>query len=157
MAENEEAAQVLRIATARIDHRPSANERVLNTTVKSGDAYGKLMAPTWSMVLAFREKRIDWATYSEKYHDLLRKRYAQHAGAFHELLRDAFHNDDCLVLTCYCVVGPNCDECHRFLMADILEKIALSEGYEVCQEGELERRATPAISPQPTLPGFGAE
>lgn len=147
MAENEEAARVLRIATARIDHRPAGDERVLNTTVKSDDVYGKLMAPTWSMVLAFREKRIDWATYSEKYHSLLRKRYAQHAGAFHELLRDAFHNDDCLVLTCYCVVGPNCDKCHRFLMAKILEKIARAEGYEVQILDDLSRRDVPASLP----------
>ncbi|MCY3947388.1 MAG: hypothetical protein OXF44_14015 [Anaerolineaceae bacterium] len=149
MALNEEAAQVLRIATARIDYRPEDNDHVLDVTVKSASGVGRLMAPQWSMVLDFKEGRIDWPTYVGRYQELMRKNYARYAQVFHDLVRNVIAERKCLVLTCYCNTGPDCRECHRFLMADILEKIALSEGYEVSQEGELERRATPVISPLP--------
>ena len=161
MAINEEAAQVLRIATARIGydrHGRSQDDRVLDITVKSAsEPVGELMAPEWKLVLDFKDLRIGWEAYTEKYQDLMRKRYARYAQAFHDLIREVIHQEKRLVLVCYCNTGPDSRECHRFLMADILEKIARSEGYEASQEGELARRATPAISPQPTLPGFGAE
>ncbi len=157
MAEHDQSVRVLRIATARIDHKPQAGERLLDITVKSASGVGKLMAPEWRMVRYFKEGRIDWPTYTEQYQDLLRKRYAEYAQVFHDLIRDVIVGDKRLVLTCYCNTGPDCRQCHRFLMADILEKIALSEGYEVSSEGELLQGATPEVSLQPTLPGFGIE
>lgn len=160
MAEMTWDTQTLRIATARIGfdrHGRSEDHEALDITVKSARDEGRLMAPDWRMVLDFKEGRIDWPTYVVRYRDLMRKNYARYAQVFHDLIRGAVAEDKCLVLTCYCNTGPNCRECHRFLMADILEKIAHSEGYEVRQEGELERRATTVISPQPTLPGFGVE
>lgn len=149
MSESEETVQVLRIATARIDHRPAADERVLNITRKSAsEPAGELMAPEWKPVLAFKEDRISWETYTAQYRELLRKRYARHAQVFHDLIRDVIAGDERLVLTCYCNTGPDCRECHRFEMADILEKIAHSEGYEVSNEGELSRDKVPEVLPQ---------
>lgn len=149
MAENEAAEQVLRIATARIDHRAAPGDRVLDVTTMSADEdVGKLMAPGWNAVRAFKDGRIDWETYTERYRDLLRERYARYAQAFHDLIREAIDEDKRLVLVCYCNVGPGCDECHRFLMADILEKIAEQEGYLTSREGDLSRDRAPQPSPQ---------
>ena len=126
MATTYHTTEVFRIATARIgyDRRGrAAQDRVLAITVKSptGDM-GRLMAPEWPLVRDFKEGSIDWETYTEKYHELLRKRYARYAPVFHDLIRDVVTEGERLVLTCYCNVGPGCEECHRFLMADILEK-----------------------------------
>lgn len=150
MAEMTWETQTLRIATARIGfdrHGRSEHHAVLDITVKSAEDEGRLMAPDWRMVLDFKEGRIDWPTYVERYQELMRKNYGRHGQVFHDLIRDVIADRKCLVLTCYCNTGPDCRECHRFLMADILEKIAHSEGYEVIQEGELERSARPVVSP----------
>ncbi|MCY4525059.1 MAG: hypothetical protein OXB89_00485 [Anaerolineaceae bacterium] len=147
-------AQVLRIATARINHKAASDERVLDITRKSAsEEVGRLMAPEWRMVLDLKEERIDWATYTGQYQDLLRKRYARYAQAFHDLIRDVVAGRERLVLTCYCNVGPDCNHCHRFLMADILEKIARQEGYDVSREDDLSRNKAPETSPQLPL-GF---
>ena len=148
MAEMTRETQILRMATARIDHRPAADERVLDITVKSSSDEGRLMAPDWRMVLDFKEGRIDWPTYVERYQALMRKNYAGYAQVFHDLIRNVIAEGECLVLTCYCNVGPGCDQCHRFLMADILEKIAGAEGYLVENQGDLSQRrdAAPSLS-----------
>ena len=151
MAVNGQAMRALRIATARIDHKAADDEQVLDITVKSASGVGRLMAPEWKPVLAFKEGRIDWATYTEKYHRLLQQRYAQYASAFHELIGDVARNNQCLVLTCYCNVDPGCDHCHRFLMADYLKKIARAEGFEVTNLGELPRRQAQRSAQQASL------
>ena len=151
MAENGQAARALRIATARIDHVAAQGEKVLNITVKSAIGVGKLMAPEWRPVLAFKEDRIDWAQYTEAYQELLRQRYARYAQRFHDLIAEAVRNDECLVLTCYCNLDPGCDHCHRYLMADILEKIACAEGFEVTSLGELPRRQAQRSAQQASL------
>lgn len=151
MLEIPATTRVLRIATARIDYRPEDNDHVLDITVKSAsEPVGKLMAPKWRMVLDYKEERISWETYREQYRKLLRKRYAnaRYAALFHDLIREIIDNNERLVLVCYCNTGPDSQKCHRFLMADYLEKIARSEGYEVSNEGELSRGKEPEASPQ---------
>ena len=150
---------ILRIATARIGfdrHAPRADERVLDITVKSAAGIGRLMAPDWDAVLAFKAGRSDWEQYSQRYHALLRERYASRARLFHALLDELAAARHCLVLTCYCNVGPDARHCHRFLMADILAKIARRRGFETRLCGELPPRPAPQPAPQPTLPGFDA-
>ena len=152
MVATHHTTEVFRNATARIGYdrrgRP-AQDRVLDISIKSASTpEGKLMAPEWPLVRDFKEGSIDWEMYTEKYHELLRKRYARYAQVFHDLIRDVVTGGERLVLTCYCNVGPGCEECHRFLMADILEKIAEQEGYEVCNEGDLSQDRAPQPSPQ---------
>ncbi|MCE2488460.1 MAG: hypothetical protein J4G17_00600 [Anaerolineae bacterium] len=152
MTDSRLKAQVLRIATARINHKAASDERVLDITRKSAnEEAGRLMAPEWRMVLDFKEDRIDWPTYTRQYQDLLRKRYARYAQVFHDLIRDAIDEDKRLVLTCYCNTGSDSRECHRFLMADILGKIARQRGYEASREGDLSRHMVPETSPQLAL------
>ena len=152
MAENGQAARTLRIATARIDHVAAQGEKALNITVKSATGVGKLMAPEWRPVLAFKEGRLDWAQYTEAYQKLLRQRYAGYAQLFHDLIAEAVRNGECLVLTCYCNLDPGCNHCHRYLMAEILEKIARNEGFEVRNLGELPRRQPQRSGRQASLP-----
>ena len=152
MAENGQAARTLRIATARIDHVAAQGEKALNITVKSATGVGKLMAPKWDMVRDFKKGRIDWAAYTAQYHKLLQGRYAANKPAFHQLIAEAVRNGECLVLTCYCNLDPGCNHCHRYLMAEILEKIARNEGFEVRNLGELPRRQPQRSGRQASLP-----
>ena len=153
MAENGQAARTLRIATARIDHVAAQGEKALNITVKSATGVGKLMAPKWDMVRDFKKGRIDWAAYTAQYHKLLQGRYAANKPAFHQLIDETAASGKCLVLVCYCNVGHDCDECHRFLMADYLEKIARKAGYEVQKLDDLSRqRAAQRSVEQASLP-----
>jgi uncharacterized protein YeaO (DUF488 family) len=97
----------------------------LDVTVKSGDIN---FAPTWDMVSAWKEGKIDWAVYSKRYLQLMQQSYKRNRDAWHELL-----NKDVLTLLCYCRAG---EHCHRYLLADLLCKLGEKTGVYVVNEGE---------------------
>ena len=86
-----------RVGTERINYVGNAGQTVLNTTVKSGTGIGAVFAPTWELVMASKQGRIDWQTYSDRYYQLMRERYLKNKAAFIEALR---HDE--LIVTCYC-------------------------------------------------------
>jgi hypothetical protein len=53
------------IATARIGYRGRADERVLDTTVKSGTELGAVFAPTWKLVMGVKRGDLTWSAYVE--------------------------------------------------------------------------------------------
>ena len=55
------------VGTARIDYRGCDQQRVLNTTVKSGTGLGAVFAPTWDMVLQWKRNEINWDSYQQLY------------------------------------------------------------------------------------------
>lgn len=126
------------VFTSRISYR--GPER-LDITVKSGTGLGRILAPTWDMVLGvkagygdqrWQEKAVQPMTetaYTERYYALLRKRYRENPDGFIELLRR-----DRVVLCCYCRADAFC---HRHLAVDILEKIAQAKGIPFIRGGEL--------------------
>ena len=115
------------LATSRIN---TDDPDALNITVKSASTpEGKALAPTWDMVMKSKRGEITWEQYTERYLDLLRKRYAQDKTPFLNIL-----NRDRVVLTCYCTDWKHC---HRFLAMQVLQKIAVHHGYTITLDGEL--------------------
>jgi uncharacterized protein YeaO (DUF488 family) len=125
-----------RVGTARIDYRGHAGQHVLNTTIKSGTGLGAVFAPTWKMVMASKQKEIPWQSYVEKYTALMRKRYADNPAAFLEAL-----GSDELIVCCYCRdTQATTKHCHRYILVEILEKIAVHHGIGFEYIGEIHNR-----------------
>ena len=115
------------IATARINTKDPDR---LNTTIKSASTpEGKALAPTWQMVMDSKQGRITWEQYTEQYHALLRKRYAQDKTPFLNILKRQR-----VVLTCYCTSDKHC---HRHLAMIVLQKIAVHHNITISLDGEI--------------------
>ncbi|MHB8625528.1 MAG: DUF488 family protein, N3 subclade [Aggregatilineales bacterium] len=126
------------VYTSRIGYRGAD---ALDTTVKSGAGLGRILAPTWELVLGVKAGHDDrrWrdqpiptlteAEYTERYYTLLRDRFRAKPDTFVELLRR-----ERIILCCYCKPDVFC---HRYLAVDILEKIALAKGLPFARGGEL--------------------
>ena len=84
----------------------------LNITVKSGD---RTFAPNWDLVTRMRNGQITEAQYKEEYYELMRSSYRKNKARWQELL-----NQEEVVLVCYC---PGGTFCHRYILAEILEKL----------------------------------
>ena len=124
---------ICRVGTARIDYRGQARHLVLDTTIKSGAGLGKVFAPTWKMVMQSKQGEISWDEYRDQYTDLMRQRYAANTAAFLEAL-----SSDELIVCCYCSdTHVTTRHCHRYLLVDILEKIAKHYGIGFEYVGEV--------------------
>jgi uncharacterized protein YeaO (DUF488 family) len=122
-----------RVGSARIDYQGEKHQTILNTTVKSGSGLGKVFAPTWDMVMAFKRGDIDWQTYTMRYQALMRERYRQNPSAFLEAL-----SCDELIVCCYCKdAHATTRHCHRYLLVDMLEKVAHHHGIRFERIGEV--------------------
>lgn len=86
------------IATARIGYRGCADERVLDTTVKSGMGLGAVFAPTWKLVMGVKRGELSWSAYVEGYTALMRDRYRENQAAFLEALNSEKLIDRVLLL-----------------------------------------------------------
>jgi hypothetical protein len=124
---------MVKIGTSRINYKGHSGQLVLDTTIKSGKGLGAVFAPTWSMVMASKNNQITWEQYRHQYTELMRQRYTANKPAFLEVL-----NQDELIVCCYCQDLSGGDQhCHRYLLADILQKIAAHHGIEVELIGEV--------------------
>jgi uncharacterized protein YeaO (DUF488 family) len=112
------------VYTARIGH-PSPH--ALDITRKSGDAFGKVFAPSWEILLealatfdalkgrdprdewVLRHTRLAWWRYVPKYLEEMRASYRHNRAMWDDLLAR-----ERVVLTCYCT-DP--DRCHRTILA----------------------------------------
>ena len=127
------SAKILRLATARINYVGQEYQRVLNTTIKSGVGLGAIFAPTWNMVMSSKQGKITWDEYTTQYTALMRQRYCDNQPAFIEAILS-----EELVLCCYCKdTSQTTRHCHRYILADILAKVALHQGIEAIYIGEL--------------------
>lgn len=117
---SEQSKHVCHVGTGRIGYRGHAGECVLDTTVKSGTGLGAVFAPTWDMVMQFKHREISWEAYSQQYTNLMRQRYPANKAAFLVAL-----NSDELIVCCYCQdTHATTRQCHRYLLVEILEKVA---------------------------------
>ena len=118
------------VYTSRVVYRGAGR---LDTTVKSGEGLGRLLAPSWELVGGVKRWRgyaaLAEAQYTAAYYDLLRMRYKADAAPFLALLEQRQ-----LVLCCYCATGAFC---HRHLAVAILDKIASAKGMPFSHCGEL--------------------
>lgn len=124
---------ICRVGTARIDYRGHDGQRVLNTTIKSGTGLGAVFAPTWKMVMASKQGKLSWQAYIEEYTILMRQRYADNPEAFLEAL-----SSDELIICCYCRdTHDTTKHCHRYILVEILEKVATHHGIGFEYVGEV--------------------
>ena len=124
----EASKHICRVGTARIDYQGHVGQRVLNTTVKSGTGLGVVFAPTWKMVMQSKHDEITWDYYRSQYTALMRQRYQVNPAAFLEAL-----NSNELIVCCYCKdTHATTKHCHRYILVEILEKVAAhhSIGFE---------------------------
>lgn len=129
----ESAKHICRVGTARIDYRGRTGQCVLNTTIKSGAGLGAMFAPTWKMVMASKQDKLSWQAYIEEYTALMRQRYTNNPEAFLEAL-----NSDELIVCCYCRdTHDTIKHCHRYILVEILEKVAAHHGIGFEYVGEV--------------------
>jgi hypothetical protein len=127
---------ICHIGTARIDYRGHAGQRVLNTTIKSGTGLGAVFTPTWKLVMASKQGKLSWQSYVEQYTALMRQRYADNPAAFLEAL-----GSDELIVCCYCRDTHGTTKlCHRYILVEILEKVAAHHGIGFETIGEVHNR-----------------
>ena len=122
------------IWTSRVGYLTTDRERVvLDITIKSGYGLGKILAPTWPMVIKSKEGKITWDEYTELYKKLMRKRYRATPELF-----DILCEIPNLVLLCYCKdTHKTCKHCHRYIAVDIILAICKSKGIEANYMGEI--------------------
>lgn len=110
-------------------HRIASSQgiQVHNITVKNGDI---VYAPTWDMVRGIKEGTLSEAAYTEAYTDHMRRSWQQYRTDWEALLTSPAP----IAIGCYC---PADHFCHRFILADILQKIALKKQIPLVYHGEL--------------------
>ena len=118
------------IATGQIS-KVRGMEGVLDITVKSGDP---VFAPTWDMVMGWKQGWMSQDEYVRRYTEMMRESYRRNKDRWLEVLK---HD---VILTCYCRAG---DFCHRYLLRDMLVKVAIANGIEAIAKGEIVNPSTP--------------
>lgn len=102
------------IYTARIGEKVKG--KVIDITVKNNG--GNCFAPTWGLVMDFKNGSITWEQYETKYMELIRLRMQTRMKEFREIAEMVIKEDICLA--CFCK-----DErfCHRRLAKEILLRL----------------------------------
>lgn len=93
----------------------------INTTIKSGEWR---LAPTWNLLMAYRNDLAGDDDYTTVYNALLKERYEKEPEYFNALC-----NMDAVAFGCYCSHGKFC---HRHLLVKFFESIT-----EVVYRGEI--------------------
>ncbi len=122
--------------TAQIGYR-DPDKVVLNTTIKSGQGLGKLLAPTWDMVMSSKRGKITWDEYTRRYKILVLLRYSATPDLFRQLFAPKH-----LVICCYCADSAHSSRhCHRYLVRDIFAPLLpinlIDAGELTLPEGDL--------------------
>jgi uncharacterized protein YeaO (DUF488 family) len=87
------------------------NSKLLDITVKGKSIF----APTWEIVMAIKEGRINEKEYTDRYFELMRQSYRENKQEWLDILKL-----DEIILGCYCPKGKYC---HRYITAWILKKL----------------------------------
>lgn len=83
--------------------------KAIDTTIKTGY---KQLAPSWSMVLGYKDNSLSPEKYTELYHDMLERSRALHPAFWEALFRQ-----EKIALGCYCKPSTFC---HRHLLVAYL-------------------------------------
>ena len=102
-------------------------EGFVDITVKSAKE-GKIFAPTWDIVMEYKNGKITAEQYTQEYYRLMRRSFKMHKEKWIEVLKR-----DKVVIGCYCKSGYFC---HRHLLVSIFEKLCqrLDIEFEYCGE-----------------------
>jgi uncharacterized protein YeaO (DUF488 family) len=125
----------LHLYTARIGSYKGQD--VLDITAKSGEP---AFAPTWELVMDWKEGRITWQQYTDRYRTLMLDSYGRDPQRWLDLLRR-----DTLTLMCYCRADEE-HHCHRYLLAEFLARLGKRTGTTVVNEGERQKEPDPQQS-----------
>lgn len=93
------------------------DRNIIDITVKSAGKY-KAFAPTWDMVMGYKNGKINEAEYTRKYEQLIAERMRQDNGPIKNLVNEIKQGN--VVLVCYCKSG---DFCHRYILAELLSEV----------------------------------
>lgn len=99
-----------------------------DTTVKSGG--NSPFKPTWELVLKHKNKEITDEEYTEQYILLMRESYKTRQAEWIDFLT----GQNRAVIACYCQSGKFC---HRYILAELLGKVAKSRNIPFTYAGEL--------------------
>jgi uncharacterized protein YeaO (DUF488 family) len=106
---------------------------VLNTTFKTGEGLGLVFAPSKSLVYASKYHNMPWSEYIVGYTAQMRQKYRTNQQAFLELL-----SHESVIVTCYCKdTHDTTKHCHRYILVDILEKVAHKHDIAFEYKGEI--------------------
>lgn len=101
----------------------------LDITAKTGArsrlglVVGSTFAPTWDLVMGYKQGRVTQEEYIARYTELMRESYRRYRSQWEELLAR-----DRVVLVCYC---PEGNFCHRQVLAELLVKCGATHGGEI--------------------------
>lgn len=111
----------MNIYTSTINY---SGKHKLDITIKSGDIF---YAPTWKMVMAFKQNKYSKEEYTKDYLDIISRRFnnPKNDWKIKSLLKK-----EIIVFCCYC--KPK-HFCHRILLANYLAK-----NYGAIYKGEIE-------------------
>lgn len=80
-------------------------------------------APSLPLLLEYKQEKIGWGEYTKRYRDQQRGQWRRNPDQFRQLLERA--KTEMLILCCYeKYVGPE-TQCHRLILTDILQKLAV--------------------------------
>lgn len=114
------------LQNARYRKAEGVNAVFIDTTVKSGKG---AFAPTWDMVLGYKNGTISEEEYTRMYKDRMRSSYYSNNEEWLSLLKS-----DRIAIGCYCPAG---NFCHRLILKDILDKLCILKGIPFVYNGEL--------------------
>lgn len=140
----------LQIFTARIGCRDADVLDVTRAGAEKRPGPGSAFAPSRALLNPYIARRragrltaADWQEYSERYREEMRQSYRANRAAW-----DALLARDRVVLACYCVAIPEI-QCHRVLLARILEQLGAVYGGELAAKvGRAQLLAGPADTGQ---------
>lgn len=98
----------------------------VDTTVKTGN---HVFAPTWDIVLKFKNNEISFEVYEKIYLEILKGSWVENRKVWDELL-----DTPKVALGCYCKPG---DQCHRLLLKDVLLRLHKRLGHDIIDGGEI--------------------
>ena len=100
---------------------------LLDVTKKSGV---QAFAPAWAMVMGHKSGQVSDKEYINEYIALMRRSYDENQEVWASIL-----NRERVVLGCYC--KPGADFCHRYLLAEILERLGGQVVGELMPDGTI--------------------
>lgn len=110
----------LQFYTASIRTPRVAGIMWVDISIKGGSPKGKVFAPTWEMILEYKNKLTDQdlreAVYREKYHKLMLNSYYKNFEIWEEFLNMQIP----VAFYCYCASGTFC---HRYLLTNYLYQL----------------------------------
>lgn len=96
-------------------YRYGGNDR-LDITVKGQDPLGRLFAPTWDMVMGYKNGTLSQEGYTKAFAQKFGQAFSPENLPILNAIKEKYHGG--LTLVCFCRRG---DFCHRLVVAGALE------------------------------------